>query len=507
MNRTRIPTTSLAVVSLFTLLTIFLFDTQDVQAGDLTLINNAGDTSSSWFIDGEPTLVMNGFDLTPLNLDFPVTMDVVTIAVQEAVPGAPVQVVIYEDANGGSPQDAVLVSQTEVGISTPGVARIPLPNPVEINAPVVWVGFYLPIGFRFFADESGSSVLTYWAWSPGTTFNLAALNTAQVFGPSDGTEPVNIDLGGVARITAELVTGRGTGTNEEGLPIGRQIEGSSEVNTGVMRSYPYCGEALLYDPQDVQISAQGSFTMHCRADLGSFSPGVIRNEDELPPDVPSYERRGFFYEVFASGEYQADPRDSERLVNPVTHCIRPEQADLDAAVIGIGYGAPREWEILPTQRYGELVCAEVTHQGFISYFVPRTGEEQTLNADLYIVSVPYFEANELESDRGLLCGYRYTLNYAIRNEGFVATPEGIVRMRFNNLRTGVLSREYVFDLPSIAPGDTVDFSKFGLVMPETFFNETHRFTLTVDAGNAVAETNEGNNEYTEDYLIVQTGRC
>lgn len=510
MNRIRIPSLIVAIVSLFALLNIFVFDSHQALAGDLTLINNSGDTSSSFYIDGEPTLVMNGFDLTPLNLTLPVTLDVVTIAVQEAVPGAPVQVVVYEDANGGSPQDAVLVSQTEVGISTAGVARIPLPNPVEINAPVVWVGFYLPIGFRFFADESGSSVLTYWGWTPGATFNLSALNTAQVFGPADGSEPVGINMGGVARITAELVTGgsTGSGTNDDGLPIGRQIQGSTEdANIGLLRSYPYCGEALLYDPQDVQISAQDRFTMHCRADLGSFSPGVIRNADELPADVPSYERRGFFYEVFASGNYQADPADSELLYNPVTHCIRPEQIDLETAVIGIGYGAPREWEILPTQRYGELICAEVTHQGFISYFVPRTGAEETLNADLYFSTVPYLEPIEGTSDRGLYCGYRYTLNYSIRNEGFVTTPAGIVRLRFNNVRTGTLSREYVFDLPPINPGDTVDFSQFGLVMPETFFNETHRMTITIDASNAVAEMNENNNVYSEDFLIVQTGRC
>ncbi|MCA9913770.1 MAG: hypothetical protein KC496_10495, partial [Anaerolineae bacterium] len=120
---------------------------------------------------------------------------------------------------------------------------------------------------------------------------------------------------------------------------------------------------------------------------------------------------------------------------------------------------------------------------------------------------PYFEAVELESDRGLYCGYRYTLNYSVRNEGFVITPAGIVRVTFTNVRTGTITRDYVFDLPPIDPGDTVNFSKFGLVMPETFYNETHRLTITVDAGNAVAEMNENNNSYSEDFLIVQSGRC
>src|SRR5687767_6769427 len=86
------------------------FTVQPAQAGNFTLLNNSGTTSSNWVIEGEPTLVMNGFDLTPLNLTFPITLDVVTIALNQAVPDAPVQVVVYEDSNGGSPIDARLVS-------------------------------------------------------------------------------------------------------------------------------------------------------------------------------------------------------------------------------------------------------------------------------------------------------------------------------------------------------------------------------------------------------------
>ena len=31
----------------------------------IALNNNAGSRSSVWFVQGEPTLIMNGFDLTP----------------------------------------------------------------------------------------------------------------------------------------------------------------------------------------------------------------------------------------------------------------------------------------------------------------------------------------------------------------------------------------------------------------------------------------------------------
>src|SRR5690606_9980705 len=145
-----------------------------VEAGTITLNNNSGTTSSAFFVDGEPTLVMNGFDLTPLNVGA-VELDVVTIAVQQVVADAPIQVVIYGDSNGGSPVDATLIYQTQVTIQTAGSAFIPLPERVLVNYPVVWVGFYLPVGFRFFGDSSGSSVFTYWAWTANSTFDLSNL--------------------------------------------------------------------------------------------------------------------------------------------------------------------------------------------------------------------------------------------------------------------------------------------------------------------------------------------
>ncbi len=153
---------TITMVLAFLVFGLFQWNVNIADAGTITLNNNSGTTSSSFFIEGESTLVMNGFDLGPLNLNTGVAIDTVTIAVQEAVPSVPIQVVIYEDGNGGSPIDATLKYQTQVFIETGGTAFIELPEPVITSAPVIWVGFYLPSGFRFFADNAGSSVLTYW---------------------------------------------------------------------------------------------------------------------------------------------------------------------------------------------------------------------------------------------------------------------------------------------------------------------------------------------------------
>lgn len=507
MRQSRFFTTIILALLAFGL---FQWHVVSTEAGNITLNNNSGTTSSSFFIDGEPTLVMNGFDVGSLSAGGEVVIDVVTLAVQQPVIGQAVQVVIYEDANGGSPIDASLKYQTQVFIETGGTAFITLPEPVRTSAPVIWVGFYLPDGFRFFGDDSGSSVLTYWAWSPGATFNLADLSSAQVLGAGDGSEPVSVNMAGVARITAEVTPINesglsGDGTNDEGVPVGIQIDGG-EADLSLLNTYPYCGDRLLYDSQDIVFSARERFTTHCRADLGAFSPGTFINGDDLPAVVPTYERRGFFYEVFVNGE--TAPGSSEEMLVPVTHCLRPEQGEVPTAVIGVGYGAPREWEILPTVRYGEWVCAELTHAGFLSYFVPRAGSEETLNADLYFIGNPYLVGEQQDTASGFLCEYPYTVNYRIHNEGFVATPETIVRVQLVNQRTGTLITGEDYVLNSILPGETVDIAQRNFIIGDTFLNETTELRFIIDPSNVANELDETNNTYqTPGGLILLTNRC
>lgn len=326
-----------------------------LAAGDIVLNINTGSDSTVWFISGEPSLVMNGFDLTPLNLTLPAAIDRVSISVNTPVPGASIDLLIYEDSNGGSPIDARLVSQTQVDIRQPGVFTYQFPTPVTITQPVVWIGFYLPVDFRFLADTSGSSVLTYWAWTAGTRFNVNDLASAQILGPADGSAPVNINMNGKARITAEIISGTQTGTGSTG-----QLQGG-QANLAILQVYPEAGcDTLFRDTEDLNITLFGRYALSCELAWFGYSP----------PDPAGYVRQQLLYEITIFND--RGQSISGWLPEKVTHCIKPNPVDIDRAVIGHAYGVPRVWEIRPTLRYGDLVCADIGRGGFLSYFVPRT---------------------------------------------------------------------------------------------------------------------------------------
>jgi hypothetical protein len=330
-----------------------------VNAGTNLLSDNSGETSTVWFISGEPSLVMNGFDLTPLNLQMPATVDRVSIAVDTPVPGSPVEVVIYQDSNGGSPADAQLVGRSQVDITQSGVFTAVFSTPVQVTQPVIWIGFYLPVNFRFLADTSGSSVLTYWAWSGGTSFDVASLSSAQVLGPSDGTAPVNIDMGGAARITAEISPAGAQTTPLPGTPgaVPAIVQGvGGDANLNIMVSYATC-ETLFFDGEDELITHGDRINLHCV----ELWPGFA------PPAPAGYAQRQLLYDVSI---WTRQGVVTDALPFEVTHCIEPFPDDLPKAVIGLAYGAPRAWHILPTLRFGNLVCAEVTRPGNLSYFIP-----------------------------------------------------------------------------------------------------------------------------------------
>jgi hypothetical protein len=58
----------------------------------------------------------------------------------------------------------------------------------------------------------------------------------------------------------------------------------------------------------------------------------------------------------------------------VSHCIQANAEDIDRAVIGLAYGSPRVFEILPTLRVGNMICAEVWRSGGLSYLVPAPAQ-------------------------------------------------------------------------------------------------------------------------------------
>ena len=353
-----------SLISLIAMLIIVIV-VGPASAGEVVLSVNSGADSTVWFVSGEASLIMNGFDLSPLNLQLPVAIDRVSIAVNTPVPDASIQVLIYEDGNGGSPVDARLVSQNQVDIRQAGTFTFDLSSPVVINQPVVWIGFYLPVDFRFLADTSGASVLTYWAWTSGGRFDVSNLASAQILGPSDGSAPVNINLNGKARITAEVTGANGntitagttTTTNANG-PIVQRFGGST-VDFTIMRPFlsNEC-DTLYRDAEDLAVIYQNSITVVCKRLWEGYAP--------VSPN--GYFRRQLLYDItFYNDEGQVI---ADWLPTKVTHCISPNSADVNDAVVGQASGVPRLWEIRPTLRYGNLVCADIGRSGLLSYFIP-----------------------------------------------------------------------------------------------------------------------------------------
>ena len=324
----------------------------------IALNNNAGSRSSVWFVQGEPTLIMNGFDLTPTSLRLPAVIDWFSIDVFLPANNQIAEVVVYEDSNGGSPVDAKLIASTQTRINASGVHQVSFTNPVVVNSSIIWVGFYLPEGVQFLADRQGASLLTYWAWTPGLRFDLTNLSTAQILGPSDGSSPVSINMGGIARITA-----RATTANSRVAEAYRVEQANpSPSGTDVLTNYDGC-PTLFYDQTDLLITLKGEVQANCAERESWHSPlvpvGYTRRTNS----------RGIVYDItFMNKLGQVITPD---LASAVSHCVTPAIEEQDKAVIGLAYGSPKLWEFLPSQKIGNLVCAEVKRGGLLSYFTPN----------------------------------------------------------------------------------------------------------------------------------------
>ncbi len=460
-------------------------------AGDIILSNNSGDGNDVFFISGEPSLVINGFDLTPLGVQMPATLDRVNISVKTPAPGAPVEVVVYQDANGGSPIDSELVGRATTTIDNAGVFSYTFDPPLLITQPVVWVGFYLPVGLEFYADNSGTSVLTWWAWTTGSTFDVSSLANAEVLGPADGSDPVGIDMGGVARITAELKTANGQDIIRSVSDVGTQLVSDTPFDiASVLLNYEFCGP-VYYDPEDLA----GDFTVVCRSDTHDpLAP------TEVIPSDKEFERRGYLFDIMAFGEYRAVPNDAEWLRRPVTHCIRPRPEDLEQAVIGSAYGAPRVWHILPTVRFGEFICAEVTNTGYLSYFVPRAADiTDPKNLNLQFAYEPVINPHPLQ------CGSPAEVRVSVINNGPDATDRSFVVSVTDVLAsTGQILATSQFVVPTLAADEA--YTGTVNLTTTTFTNELHSVQVTIDSGNYIPELNESDNFYSSEYLLGQ-GIC
>lgn len=485
-----------------TLLTVLLFVLFSVialpaSAGDVYLTNNRGSENAVFFIKDEPSLVINGFDLTPLGMDLPTALDAVSISVDAPVPGSIIDLVVYQDANGGSPIDATLVHRQSVSMNRPGVNRIELDRAAIITEPVVWVGFYLPVDFRFYADQSGSSTLTYWAWTPEGTFDLNSLANAAVLGPGDGTEPVEISMEGIARITAETRTPDYDET-AAAFPLTEQMATSSAQDTSLLRDYEDCHN-LAYDPADNSISTTLSFPLHCRHADTYETPYQIAN----PPDqILEVDRRGQLYKLstFLTDDQFVHGRPSQLPVR-VTHCMRIAPDDLERAVIGEvreSETAGERWYILPTVRIGDAVCAEVSVANYLSYFVPRTAESAP-NINLV---VGWTEV----TPHPLYCGAEARLRVPIVNTGlsWFKTESGHVSVAVEDFHvgTGISTAKYVLQVNTDQFGPGVRrVLDLGPIFVEAYVDELHRIEVRLDDANAVPETNEADNIWVTEYIL------
>ena len=471
-----------------------------VMAGDTLLSNNRGDGNAVFFIEGEPSTVINGFDLTPLGLQLPIAMDAVRISVATPAQGASSELLIYQDGNGGSPVDATLLHRETVFLSAPGLMRIQLSQPVMITEPVVWVGFNMPVGFEFHADTSGSSVLTYWAWTPGSSFDLSNLGSAAVLGPGDGTAPVNIAMEGIARITAELRAAEYE-EMESSVPLGRQIRSSSQQDTSIMQPYSAC-QTLLYDPEDISITARNSFTLDCVIESGFHSPSPVQHQGDQ--SVAVY-RKGPLYKLSAQIPSQLHQSGAvTTLPEPVTHCLRVPEEDRDRATLGEVRARFRpspdieRWHILPTVRFGELICAEVTVSNYLSYFVEQMGETAQ---DVNLV-VGWTEI----WPHPLYCGVDARIQAPVVNTGqsWFDTEDHKVSVTVRNVHvsSGIVTDQRTTHVgPSqLGPGAR-QFIDVGPLNVDVYINELHRVEVIVDSDNEVIESNEGDNFWASEYIM------
>jgi len=479
---------------LLTVTMMLVIASSPAQAGDIILSNNSGSDSDVFFVEGEPSVLMNGFDLSPLGVQLPIALDAVSISVDTPVVGANSQILIYEDANGGSPVDATLVYRETVQINQRGNNRILLAEPAIINSPVVWVGFYLPVDFRFNVDNSGTSVLTYWAWTSGGTFDVNNLGSAEVLGPGDGSAPVGIDLGGVARISAELRSAQSSEIAAN-APIGQQIVSEQAQDTNIMEPYPFCS-TLLYDPQDIIISSGFSFTTKCDTVPEIEAPTEVVNPSG---EILDLQRAGVLFKLgaFISEEERVEGANN-KLPVPVTHCMRIIPGDLERAVIAEARGIPERWHVLPTVRFNDLVCAEVTTASYLAYFLPRT-EGSPPNVNLAL-------GWSIVDPHPVKCARPTLIYIPVINTGqeWFSTPSGYVKLIVEDVhvRTGNVTGaiEHQIETSRLGPGNLITIEK-GPLYVDTYVGELHRLQVRIDFDDQILETNEFDNTWFTDYIL------
>ncbi len=475
-----------AIVGGFVLILLTVLAIAPSGAGDIALSLNSGEENEVFWIEGEPSLVMNGFDLSAFADDLPVALDAVTLSVETPVPGGRVVVVVYEDATGGSPYDATLAYRQVVSINESGNVRIALAEPAFVSETVAWVGFYLPVDFRFYADASGASSLTYWAWTPGGTFDLTSPARAVVLGPGDGSAPVNIQMDGIARIGVELR--QATGLELARLaPLGQQVAESAEVDVSNFNEHHNC-PGFLWEP------GSSSLNLTCLVGAQVETPVVIQDG---PGGFIDVQREGALYKIVAEGY--------GRLPEPVMHCIRVPEEHRETAVIGEARDIPERWYILPSVRYDDMVCADISFANYVSYFLPRSPDAvQNVNLVVGWSKVAPHPA---------ICGLPLRITAAVVNTGREEffTNNGNFQITVENihLESGLLNPVKDITVPAwrFKPGDRrgvlIEFlNEDERVRDGNTIGDRYRLQISIDTASQVEETNESDNVWFTEYVLA-----
>lgn len=120
------------------------------------------------------------------------------------------------------------------------------------------------------------------------------------------------------------------------------------------------------------------------------------------------------------------------------------------------------------------------------------------SANLIIVGTPAISPHPLN------CNQTARISVVVQNNGTGPTASGgaifveDIHVASNGRQQ---STEGVF--PVLQPGQT--FTSEMRLTVSTFFNEGHRIIIRIDSNNQVPETNEGDNQFTSDYVLQKAG--
>ena len=319
-----------------------------------------------------------------------------------------------------------------------------------------------------------------------------------MLGPGDGSAPVGIQMDGIARISAELRTPQYE-EMEASLPLDQQIVANIAQDTSVLEIYDGCG-TLLYDPADTNLSRAKAFSLSCRVAYEVEAPTVVANPQNQLLDV---QRTGHLYKLSTSlREDQLVAGKTSQLPVRTTHCFRIAPGDLERAVIGEVRESQQwgeRWHILPSVRFNDIVCAEVSVASYVSYFLPRTAESPP-NVNL---ALGWTRVNP----HPLVCGLPARLQVPLINTGqsWFKTASGHVKLTVQDfhVKSGIPTMTYIMQIntETLGPGNH-HLVEMGPVTVRQFYDELHRLEVRVDDDNEIQEINESDNVWFTEYMLA-----